>query len=407
MKKTDLFTKIAAGLVFIAIAVYLGVYFYRSVQSPVLTAPAVETTLRTEVQVSGIIVRDETVLESGAAYMSLSAEEGKRVAKGSALAVTYGTAAAAQRAEQIRELELEIRQAETLLSGLVSADEVTEKDSAIRSSAENLAAAVARHDLTTAEEAGMSLESLLLLTDAQSATAGDLIIMRSELEKLKNTATGDTEDILAPESGIFSSVLDGFEHLKSEDFYSLTPDELKELTESEKEVSSKAFGKLVSGTRWYFAAAVGGDDYELLRDSLVTGQTVYLDLGRYYSGSLPVRVEDVGRELEGSRVVLFSCSRAMEDTLVVRSLTATIAAEEHSGLRVPKEAVYTEETEEGETLYYLYTLTGVQAEKKYINIVWETDDYYLAEPGDRGSMLRVGNEIIVSAKDLADGKIME
>ena len=107
------------------------------------------------------------------------------------------------------------------------------------------------------------------------------------------------------------------------------------------------------------------------------------------------------------RVVLFSCDRALAETLSMRMVTATLVAESRSGLRIPKQALYTEMTDSGEVRSYVFVRTGVKAEKKYVEILYEADSFFLAATGTESASLREGNEIIVSAKDLYDGKIME
>ena len=52
------------------------------------------------------------------------------------------------------------------------------------------------------------------------------------------------------------------------------------------------------------------------------------------------------------------------------------------------------------------TLTGMQAEKKYIEIAYETDEYYLVKVSEEARSLRVGNEIILSTKGVTDGKVL-
>lgn len=407
MKKTDLITKITAALVFLALVCYLGIYFWRSVKDPVITAPAVYTSVRAEALVSGIVVRDETPLVSDAAYISLSVPDGRRVAKGSAVAVTYGNREAAARAERIRALELEIRQAEAVLSGLVSAEELSARNTAVETAAWSLAAAVARHEVLLVEEQSLNLCSLLFANQSQTVTAGDLIVLRSELEKLRSVASSDTEEIAAPAAGIFSTLLDGYEHLEISSLRSLLPEQLREMMELQQAAPEGAIGKLVGSSRWYFAALIDAEDFLAVGANMRVGSSATLEMGRYYGLPLEVRVEDIGRVVDGSRVVVFSTTQALGDTLAMRKATATLVAEAHSGIRVPKEAVQTEESESGELLQYVYTLTGVQAEKKYIEIVWETEDFYLVAEGVEGGALREGNEIIVSDKELYDGKIME
>ena len=407
MKKTDLVTKIAALLVFLALAGYIGVYLWRSVKDPVVTAPAVMTTLRTETVLTGVVVRDETVLEADADYISLSVVSGRRVAKGSPVAQTYDSAEAAERAERIRELELEIRQTESMLSGLVSTEELAERETAVRKAAAALAAAVARHELTETEQQSLNLRSLLL-SASEEATAGDLIVMRSELERLKSNAEADTEAVPAPAAGIFSTMLDGHEYLRVDDMRSLIPSKLHELMDKTEDAPADAIGKLVGGNRWYYAAEIGETEYRALSEQLKKGAAVTVELGRYYGEPLTMRVESVGRaENDESRVLLLSCDRALADTLAMRMVTATLVAETRSGIRVPKQALYTEMTETGEVRNYVYVRTGVQAEKKFVEILYETESFYLAAPATDASSLREGNEIIVSARDLYDGKIME
>lgn len=407
MKKTDLITKITAALVFLALACYLGVYFWRSVKDPVVTAPAMLTTVRSETPVSGIVVRSESLLRSDAAYMGLRISDGKRVAKNSAVAVTYDSEEAVQRAERIRELELEIAQAESVLSGLVSADELTERNTAIETAARELSAAVARHELTEAELHSLNLRTLLFENGAQSVSAGDLIVLRSELEKLQANAYSDMEPITAPAAGIFSTMLDGYEHLQPSDLKNLTPEKLRSIMDEPQEKPADAFGKLVDSTRWYFAAVIDAEHLEVHGSAIAKGDFVTLEFGRYYSQNLRARVESIGAPADGGCVIVFSCSEALADTLAMRIVTATLVMDEHSGIRVPKEAVRMETNDAGEIVRYVYTLTGAQAEKKTIEIVWETENYYLVAESGQDRALREGNEIIVSANDLYDGKIME
>ena len=408
MKKTDLVTKIAALLVFLALASYIGVYLWRAVKDPVITAPAVVTTVRTEAVLSGIVVREETVLEAEADFLSLSAADGVRVARGSAVAQTYNDAAAAERAERIRALELEIRQTESMLSGLVSAEEITERENAIREAASGLAAAVARHELPELEQQSLNLRSLLLQGGSDTATAGDLAMMRAELERLCASAASDTETVPAPASGIFSTMLDGYEQLRPEDVRGILPSRLHELTDGAEDTPAAAIGKLVGGNRWYFAAEIGEEEYLALRETLKKGARVTVELGRYYGEPVSMRVEEVGRAENGeSRVLLLSCERALADTLAMRLVTATLVAESRTGIRVPKQALYTEMTEDGAVRYYVFVRTGVKAEKKTVEILYEAESFYLAAVGTGAASLREGNEIIVSAGDLYDGRIME
>ena len=86
------------------------------------------------------------------------------------------------------------------------------------------------------------------------------------------------------------------------------------------------------------------------------------------------------------------------------------------GLRIPKAALrmVTQEStdpETGETvqtnLVGVYTLVGGRAEFKPVEILTEESDFYVVSPATEGrAVLRAGDEVIISAYDLYDGKVI-
>jgi putative membrane fusion protein len=410
MKRTDTFTKITAALLFTAIVAYIGVYIARSMSNSVQTAPAVVSTIRDTGPAVGIIIRDELVIESDKENIDITAAEGERVAKGAVVAMAYGSDGALARASRIRELELEIQRAETLLGSLSTAEDLSARDAAVRSAVLELSAAVARHELADLDRRCLSLKSLVFRQGNETMTQGKLESLKSELAGLKASYSPDTVEITAQSSGVFSRILDGFEHLEAGSVSGFSPSRLRELMDDRREVSPKSIGKLVCSFDWHFAAIMPEEDAERLQE----GRSARLELGRYYSEPVTARVADIGPSEKGERVVLFNCSQALAETLAMRQVSAEVLFDEYSGIRVPKKAVHVEE----DGSLYVYTLTGMLVEKKYVDIVYEAEDYYLMEavppPGtsadavvDTSSFLREGNEIIVSGKKLYDGKVLE
>ena len=68
-------------VLFAAMAVYLGVYLFRSTQQSYSTAPAVLVTVSEGGQASGIVVREEQIIASDKEFLSLSVDDGKQVAR--------------------------------------------------------------------------------------------------------------------------------------------------------------------------------------------------------------------------------------------------------------------------------------------------------------------------------------
>ena len=87
MKKTNLIMRIVPIAVFAAIFVYIGVYVFRAVDDPFSTATATLYTVYASVETRGVVVREEECIIYPGGMVSISAEDGSRVAAGGALAV--------------------------------------------------------------------------------------------------------------------------------------------------------------------------------------------------------------------------------------------------------------------------------------------------------------------------------
>lgn len=405
MEKTDKVTKIISVFLFAALLCYLGVYLIRSVTDPVRTAMAVTVTVRESATLSGIVIRNEQVITSDAAYIDVTAQEGKRISAGETLAVSYDSESALERANRIRELELEIRRGEALLSGLNTAEDLTTRDSAVRSAVLGLSAAVARGDLSQLDSSSLSLRSLVFDSDSAAITEQELYDLKFELNGLYASSTSDTVAHYASGSGIYSSILDGYEHLTPGGLDAMSPSQLQACMQDRQEPAAGAIGKLISSSTWYYAAIADTDTVweENGNCLLKLGGRAYLEFGRYYNTDITAEVVSVSRDVDGQCVVVFACSEALADTLAMRQVSAEVIYAEHTGIRVPTEAIHRDE----DGTAYVYTMTGIQAERKNIEISYEGSDFCLVEPSGDADTLRDGNDIIISGKDLYDGKVME
>lgn len=401
MERTDTLTKIISLLLFFAMLAYMGVYLIRSAGAPIRTAPAVRATVTDSADANGIVVREETVITSSDTYVDCTAGDGQRVSAGTELAVAYSSEAALERANRIRELELEISRLKTLLPDLATEDDLSARDSAVRSAILRLSAAVADMDLSELDSASLSLRTLVYDSQTSDAAQSDLSALEREMNSLMHSSTSDISTISAPAAGIFTTVIDGFEGLSLEDVLSCSPQQLWELMKTGPETNSAAVGKLITDYDWYFASVMDAEDAARLK----TSGTVYLNFGRYYDGSIPARVVTVSLESDGECAVIFSCSQALTDTVAMRQVSAEVIFSQHSGIRVPAEAVHYETGSDGTQSAWVYTVTGLQAEKKYVDVIYETGDFLLVS-GSGADALREGNEIIVSGQDIYDGKVL-
>lgn len=398
MERTDRVTKITAALLFVALLAYIGVYIVRSFSDSVQTAPAVLLTVEEGATVSGIIVRDEHLIESSDEHVSVVAQEGKMLSVGATMAVSMESEAALERINRIRELELEIERVKTLLGGVETAQDLAARDSAIRSAVLSVSRATSSHDLSAMESSGVQLTSLLFDSGSASVTEADLAALEFELSGLQNSATSGTAELISDRAGLFSAMLDGYEHITPEDISRVVPSEFETILQDRREVSETAIGKLICSYTWYFAAVISEDEAA----RLIEGSYVSLDFGRYYSSKISAKVVSVSRAQNGECTAVFACTEAMAETLAMRQVTAEIIFSEYTGIRVPTKALHLDE--EGRS--FVYTVTAMQAEKKYVDIIYMADDYCIVTAGGSAGALRDGNEIVVSANDIHEGKLV-
>jgi len=307
--------------------------------------------------------------------------------------VRYLSREAASRSEQMRSVQLRLN-ALTALSGTKTSND------AVKSSVLDLAHAVRGGGLSDIDTVGTNVETYIFGDEASytdEQLASEISQLKAQLSAFEAAASGDTERITAPESGVFSSRADGFESVSPDDLKELTSARYAELFEKADRVPANAAGKIVTGLKWYFVTELPSSSAIRLDE----GDTATLRFTKTYSEKLDMRVEYVGNNENGNRVVVFSSGKYMQDVASVRDMYAEIIFSSVSGVRVPREAVHVDEN--GQT--FVYVLVGVQAVRADADILSEGGDYYIANPAE-GSKLFAGADIVVSAGELYDGKVI-
>lgn len=405
MRRSDFVMKLMSVVLLVAIAVYIGLYIYNTAENPLKTTVAAKFTAQESGGADGYVVRDESVLTGGGSAVTLLVSEGDKVASGEALAVTYEGESALKRASEIRALQLQISTAEA--------------DAAASSEAKSLSAGETVVALSSAVQHG-NFENLpkltyniknLIFTNTGKAQTTDLNALKDKLNGLLAQNT-DTQTISAPKSGVFSAVVDGYESTGPDAIKNLTPSSLQALFPPEPKPGGDVLGKLITGITWYYAATMDKTDAEKLQaivnkaaaDKNPSEAYATVQFTKTYNAKLALKIESIGNAENGNCVVVFSSKTNVSDITALRRLTAQVLFNSYTGLLVPKEAVYQENGGKS----YIYLLKGLQAEKVAVTILCKNGDSYVVQDGaENGTVLREGSEIIVKAKDLYDGKVVE
>ena len=354
--------------------------------------------------VSGYVVREEEVLEDLTGLYSLSRREGEKVGVGQSIATVYATEEAQNRAEEMKKLELQLQQLYFAQEAASSSDAALKLDADIMQSLYALHGDVAAGDLDAMDASAEVVRSLILKRDYTYTAGADysdvIATVEGQLAALKKAAGSDTSSVKAPRSGLYSAVTDGYETV-------LTPESIMTLSPSSYENISPSgtisgTGKLIYGDKWYFVSSMDTEKAALLEE----GHSITLRFAKGLAEDTKVTVERISSEENGKAVVIFSCEKFLSDTTLLRLQTAELIFESFSGIRIPKTALRVGEN--GET--GIYCRSGLFARYKPVEVVYTGTDYCLVKGGDPAAdalaTLREGDEVIVTAADLYDGKVV-
>lgn len=392
MQRTDTLIKVISTIVLIAIVFYIGYYLYDSQANPLTTAAAMEYTIKESAHTTGYAVRTEKQLSGGASRVSVTADDGEKLAANSTYALKFSSVSSMEAAQKANELELKVLWLEALV-----ADGNTAADAMAKDSVRALAYSIDSGSFSNLDELLADINVKLFHSSdfTEENLQAELESTRAQLEAMEDELETDMERLTVSESGIFSRFVDGFEAVDAERLVGLSPDELTQLFSSPANTDG-ASGKLVTDIYWRYAAIVNESDAAKLK----VGDRVELEFSLTFNGTVAMEVESIGEVSGGQCVVVFVSSSNLNDVIAVRELNSDIIFSVTTGIRIPKEAVQ----QDGETeQYYVYVISGVQAQRVDINILTEYDEYYLAESGGN---LRDGMEIIVEARDLYIGKVV-
>lgn len=221
---------------------------------------------------------------------------------------------------------------------------------------------------------------------------------QTELQILQSAAEQDTAQITAPKAGYFSAVVDGYESV-------LTPEALETMTMHEfdvltpEDVGEAWAGKLITGDRWYFVTSIPAGE---LAD-VEAGDSVRVTFARDFYGEIAMKVERVGQNEAGFRLLVLSSREYMQSVTLLREQSADVVFIQYTGLRVPKDAVFVDETGQPG----VYILESARARWKPISILHDNGESYVAAlDKTKTENLWPGDEILVGAKNLYDGKVV-
>lgn len=420
MKQGKSVITFAMAAIAVALVIYFGFYVAKVFSEPYTTALAYTYTSNDSAEAVGILVRQETVLPAQTGIVDVTRSEGEKVGVGQSVAQVYRDSQAQNNQADLEALADQIQLLEYSSDG-GGVDSAAKLDENILQAVTALHAASGVGDYNQLEDQARTLKSTVLKRGyvygnglGSEELTQKLNDLKSQYAALKQQTSSSTSSVRAPQSGVFSTLVDGYETaVTPQTVFQLTPSSLSALLAGQGKESGGGMGKLITSTRWYFAAALPVSVAERLKE----GSTATLRFSGDFDQDIDMRVDQIG-EAEGDKsVVVFSTDRYLSQTTLLRQQTAELIFNSWSGLRIPKQALRMEKStytdkETGQEVQNnrlgVYALLGGRAEFKTVEVVTEGDDYYVVRSTtDESDALRAGDEVIVRATELYDGQLLE
>ncbi len=403
MKKRKTAGRAILGVLVLAALVYFGLGIFRAVSQPLTTSVVTRSVSEETVPLSGFVVREETVLENTGGLLTLMLNESEKVGVGQTVAVLYSSDDAMELQEELEALQVKKQQLEYAESVALGAASALRLDSEILEQILLLRTKLTTVGLGGETESVISTLRTMVMQRDYSAKGEDpteeLKKVEAEIKNLESRLSYAAKEIKAPVAGIYSAAVDGYEDvLLPETVEELLPSQLNLLQPSD---THSSVGKLISSATWYFAVAVESN----VAEELKVGRSAQLRFSGSVTEKLSCRVDSIGEEEGGKRTVVFSCSSHLSDMTQVRKADAELIRDSWSGLKVPKKALRVDENGQSG----VYCLVGLAARFKPVSITFTGEDFCLVEADDPKSetlRIREGDQVIISAKDLYDGKIV-
>ena len=425
--------KIGLSLLSIAILAYVLFQAFRSsAQSEIKTETAMHGTMWYSVEVEGFAIRDEEVVIGEGGKLSFAVEDGNRVSNGGVVATVFSSEEEAKKYSQLEVLEAKI-DALTSLDSMKETYQLSPQfyEEKIKAQILKLQNEYTENGFASFEELKQELLSFMNQKDAASGKTLDyeaeIADLQRQYDEISASLPSSNEKIYASCAGYFISGTDGYE--EAVDFsqaLNLTPSDIKNLDSKKNLKSENAVGRISKEHSWYIAFNVSGNDIEEFEKVYKQEDTVYIKFPYTSMEKVPAKVAAVNVSGKDAAVVL-ECSYMNSFLSGIRKEKIEVQIYSYEGVMVSTDSLHfadvteTIEDENGnetvvvhENLQGVYIVDGAQLEfvqiipkatiKGYVvckNNLSDNDVIYT----DR--TIRLYDEVVISGKDLYDGKYIE
>lgn len=389
----------------VLLLVYLAYQFYMIAYPSYKTEVAIAVTVRDSVDVNGIVVRDETVVENSTGIVNFLVNDGDKVALGAAVAEVYDSAETARNNLRLSLLQEEL-DALQAASGLnrTSGANIDSVSGRVHDKLSELGGSVAQEEY---QNLYALRNELITLLGSFSVSAGRTVDYSARIAELsaqiaacQGASSAASAVVNAPVEGFFISTTDGFEtRIDNETLETMSVEELQTIVADAEQNATidTTHSKIVSDYKWNYAAVISAKQAQ----SFKVGGTYSVDFNYALVKNLPMTVTRVSDpDASGNCLVVLECNRLNSSITALRAQKATINFTQYEGIKISRAALRLQDGQEG-----VYIKYGSTVEFRAIDKVYETDEFLISrQDASDDTLLALYDEVIVEGKDIYGGK---
>ncbi|MFI3253314.1 MAG: HlyD family efflux transporter periplasmic adaptor subunit [Eubacteriales bacterium] len=413
MRQGNTIPTITVTVLTLGIAIYFIVSFWEAMTEAYTTTITYTYSVSDSVDAKGVLLREEFVLPSAEGILDILRSEGEQVGVGQVVGRIYRDIDAMEKQSYLEAMLDEMLVLDYALKEKLDIITVTKVDDDIVAALSSLKSNVVTGNYQNLESQIVSVQGTVLRRDYIFGSAMEMKELEDRYELLTqqvavSSQVSDTavSYVSTPVAGAYSILVDGLESVDLSQGFSLA--DLESLLSYQTNLVDKGTGKIITGNTWYFLTSLPSSSCE----DLVEGNSVTLRFSGDFAQDISMKIEEIGREESGQKVLLLSSDRYLEQTTLLRFQTAEIVYQTYTGLRIPKEALRMESYTNSETgavteVFGVYVVQAGYADFTPVVILAEGSDFFVVtSPTQDAYSLRAGQEIVAHAVGIYDGKLL-
>lgn len=394
-------------IIAIVVFLYLFAAVFASIRNNISTVTAVNGSVVESFATSGYVLREQQVISAPSdGFFECVVSEGERVKKGQTVAYMFEAQPDPALMEKIRKTVKSIAAQSGDNTGDAYFDGSNASQTTVAERIRNMSDKRSERNLKNVREAKNGINNTLgRKSESGENNAKTTEQLTEELNALKREAGGGTE-IVADAGGVFSSRIDNLEDKLSLDAIdNISPFYINEIDKSKSESSDivaagRPLCKIVNNYKWAYAAVVDEKKLGEIREGAEV-ELLFYDLT---SVSVSGTIAHISDAEGGKKAVVVSTNKYVDGIYSSSCVNAEIITVKADGIKLPSECLHVCDGVTGVYVVRLNTAKFVPVNVKYKN---EQDTVVsAAEPESGGTKLQIYDEVIVSGKNISEGKVI-